>query len=181
MLQHLHLDVDVELALEEVRQPGLNTRMQLLAPLHINLKGLPLAHIRPKLRIVTRKYELHELLIAKTPAVVQIVELHHQLRILDAELRPVALLQVLIDVNSIDELVAIPVNPTERRIRLEVVQVREVLPCFLDAELQICEVAKEVHQFLLRLPSQHIDSTYSVLFKCPNLLLKYILNSINSK
>ena len=158
MLQHLHLDVDVELALEEVAQSRLDTWMELLAPFDIHLKGLPLADIFPKLRIVTRENELHELVVAKTAAIVQIVELHHQLHILDAELRPIILLQVLIDVIGVDELVAISVNPTEGRVRLEVVQVRQVLPCFLDAELQVREVAEEVHQFLLRLPSQHIAS-----------------------
>ena len=151
VLQHLHLDVDVELTLEEVRQPRLNTRMQLLTALHIDFKGLTLAHILPELAIIARQDKLHELVVAQTATVVEIVELHHKLHILNAELCSIGLLEVVIDVVGVDELDAISVNSAECGIRLEIVEVREVLPCLLDAELEIGEVPEVVDQFLLGL------------------------------
>ena len=129
--------------------------MQFLAALDVNFKSLALAHVLPQLCVVARQDKLHELVIAKTAAVVQIVKLHHQLHVLDAELRSIGLLQIPIDVKCVDELVTISINSAESCVRLEVVEVRQVLPRLLDAELKVCEVAKEVHQFLLRLPSQH--------------------------
>ena len=135
MLKHLDLDVHVQLSLEEVSQAFLDRRVQPLAALDIDLKGLPLAHIFPQLWIIARQHEFHELRIRYAATVVQIVELHHQLHVFDAELRTVVLLQVLVDVPRVDDLVAVAVDSAEGSVRLEVVEVGELLPRALHAEL----------------------------------------------
>jgi len=55
--------------------------------------------------------------------VVQVIELHHQLDVLDAELATAILLQERIDVVGVHSFVAIAIDSAESRIGLKVVQV----------------------------------------------------------
>lgn len=151
VLEHLDFDMDIEFALEEVGQACLDRWVQLLAALDIDLEGLALADVLSQLGIIAWEHELHEFRVGNTAAVVEVVELHHQLHIFDAELRAIVVLQVLINVVGVYHFVAVAVDTAEGGVRLEVVQVGEVLPCLLDAELEIGEVPEEVDQFLLRL------------------------------
>lgn len=151
VLEHLDFDVDVQFALEEVSHPLLDRWVQLLPILDIDLEGLALADVLSELRVIARKHELHELRVGNAAAVVQVVELHHQLHILDAELGPVVFLQELVDVVRVYHFVAVTVDSAERGVRLEVVEVRQVLPRLLDAQLEVGQVPEEVDQFVLRL------------------------------
>jgi len=54
VLQHLHLDVYVELPLEEVSKTLLHGWMEPLAALGVNFKSLPLAYIFSQLRVIAR-------------------------------------------------------------------------------------------------------------------------------
>ena len=123
VLQHLHLDVYVELALEEVSKTLLHRRVEPLATLGVNFKGLPLAHVLSQLRVITRQHKLHELCILNAAAIVQVIELHHQLHVLDAELATTILLQERIDVVGVHSFVAVAIDSAESGIGLKVVQV----------------------------------------------------------
>ena len=80
-LHHLHLNMHVKFPLKEVSQATLYRLMQFLSIFWIYLECLPLASIFSELGIITRQDKLHELTVAKTTAVVQVVELHHELHV----------------------------------------------------------------------------------------------------
>lgn len=97
--------------------------MEPLATLGVNFKGLPLAHVLSQLRVITRQHKLHELCILNAAAIVQVIELHHQLHVLDAELAAAILLKEGIDVVGVHGFVAIAIDSAESGIGLKVVQV----------------------------------------------------------
>ena len=70
LLQHLNLNMTVNFCLEVVGHRCFNGWMQALAMLNVHLICLPLAGLFPERGVIARQYELEELVVGETAAVV---------------------------------------------------------------------------------------------------------------
>ena len=126
--------MDRQLPFEKISEAGFYCWVELLTIFSINFESLPLADFLPKLLIITWQNELHELCVSQTTAVVQVVELHHELHILNAVTITVVLLEELVDIHGVDLLVFVSVDPVEGSKWLEVIQVSQLDPCLLNTK-----------------------------------------------
>jgi hypothetical protein len=125
--------------------------MKLQARLAINFVCLSLTDLSPELVFVTRKDELHELLVAQTASSIQVVKLHEKLTILDCKLPDVILNKEVVKVNGVYFVVIIRIKAFESCIRLEIVEHGKLLTVQLHIELKFGNLPEEVGQLLLGL------------------------------
>jgi len=99
--------------------------------------GYSLASIFSQFSVIAWQNELQELVVAETATAIDIIELHHQLAVLDPELQSVVLLQEVIKIDGKEFLIAIRIEAAKSRVGLEIIERSHFLPLLFNLEFQI--------------------------------------------